>query len=205
MLAPTRSAVITELKASLLDSAKLFRDTDWPLLVELALADLSRRSPRHARCELQLQADRDEYPAPPDLVGVQAMLWGVNYKAHRPAWEPGYPGVLPQVTVIGSPGARSLLLTPAPTGAQIASLGARCPIRYTADHLLTDDAAVCTLSAGQLQLLLLRAQAEAMRTMSMHNISRPAQMRDGMNQFPRNSTPGALYHELMAEFERRTQ
>ena len=80
-------------------------------------------------------------------------------------------------------------------------LGNACEIEYHADHVLTENE--CSLDAEELDLLLLRAQAEAMRELSMKNATTAYQLREGISATPKNGTPAYLYQELLAEFERR--
>ena len=90
---------------------------------------------------------------------------------------------------------------PAPSARQIQILGNRCELEYCADHVLTDTA--CTLDSELLDLLHLRAQAEAMRDLAMRNATTSYQLREGIGSVPKNGTPAYLYQELLAEFERR--
>ena len=96
---------------------------------------------------------------------------------------------------------RLLRCHPAPSGKQLLVLGNACEIEYHADHVLTENE--CSLDAEELDLLLLRAQAEAMRELSMKNATTAYQLREGISATPKNGTPAYLYQELLAEFERR--
>ena len=76
-----------------------------------------------------------------------------------------------------------------------------CEIEYTTAHVLTDTE--CSLNDEEQGLLLLRAQAEAMREIAMKNSTVSYQLREGISSTPKNGTPAYLYQELLAEFERR--
>jgi hypothetical protein len=110
--------------------------------------------------------------------------------------------VLPKVrfTEVAA-GSYKLSLEPSPSAAQIAVLGSDFRYYYFARHLIdVADAAKTTVLASERHLLLLRAQAEAMREMAMRNIAKPVALRDGISSGPRNGTPAALHAALLAEF-----
>ena len=85
----------------------------------------------------------------------------------------------------------------------LAVLGSHCEYEYTTDHILTDS--VCTLDDFEQSLLILRAQAEAMRELAMRNSTQPVQLRDGFTQGAANGTPPHLYTVLLAEIEQRAK
>ncbi|MGC8165252.1 hypothetical protein ACP3WT_27055, partial [Salmonella enterica] len=72
-------------------------------------------------------------------------------------------------------------------------------------HHIDEQASKTTISPGDRDLLILRAQAEAMREMVMRNIKKPVQQRDGLNSAPKNMTPSAFYDKLMEEWARRVR
>ena len=72
---------------------------------------------------------------------------------------------------------------------------------YFGVHAIGSAAVDTTVSAPDRALLLLRAQAEAMRELAMRNVVKPQQMRDGYTSMPRNGTPAALFESLLAEFK----
>ncbi len=67
-------------------------------------------------------------------------------------------------------------------------------------HVLGANAADTTIANTDRGLLLLRAQAEAMLEISLHNANKPVQVRDGYSGTARNSTPAALYESLLREW-----
>jgi hypothetical protein len=107
---------------------------------------------------------------------------------------------LPRVAAVNEGSAWSLVFDPAPTQAHLDAYGSTFRFWYYGTH--SADANGSTLAAPDRPLLLLRAQAEAMRELSMRNINKPVQLRDGHSGQPRNSTPAALYRELLAEWEK---
>lgn len=199
----TRADLVADLKASLQDAAKVFtaaNDADFSRHLDAAALDMGRVRPRTLLGTITLVAEQYNYTAPADLLSYKSDLWGIPGRRINP-WETSYPGRLPDVRSAVSGAVRELHFLPAPTAAQITSLGATFRFYYFAAHSIGATAADTTLHAGDRGLLLLRAQAEAMKEMAMRNIAKPVQMRDGLSQGPRNGTPSALFAELMRMFE----
>ena len=197
----TLTAAAERLTSSMLDSKRMFKDEDYPRLLRTALAALNAVRPLHKVEVLELEAWQALYPCPEDLNSVFACWWGRSYKAHAAIWADDYPGRLPEWRVLPGAQGRLLQAQPAPSARQIQILGNRCELEYCADHVLTDTA--CTLDSELLDLLHLRAQAEAMRDLAMRNATTSYQLREGIGSVPKNGTPAYLYQELLAEFERR--
>ena len=179
----------------------MFKDEDYPRLLRTALAALNAVRPLHKVEVLELAAWQALYPCPEDLNSVFACWWGRSYKARAVIWADDYPGRLPEWRVLPGAQGRLLQAQPAPSARQIQILGNRCELEYCADHVLTDTD--CTLDSELLDLLHLRAQAEAMRDLAMRNATTSYQLREGIGSVPKNGTPAYLYQELLAEFERR--
>jgi len=197
----TRTELAEDLKASLHDAASVFDADDGADLlrcVDKAVLDFHRVRPRTLLGEVTLVADQYNYPAPADLLTYKSALWGTD-RRYQP-WDKGWPGKLPDVVVAENGGERELQFAPAPTAHQISVLGSNYQYWYFASHQLGDEDGNSTILSGQRGLLLLRAQAEAMREMAIRNIGKPVQMRDGISSAPRNGTPAALYQALMDEF-----
>jgi hypothetical protein len=198
----TRAELAADLKASLQDAASVFTapdGADFLRFLDKAALDFYRVRPRTLLGELTLVADQFAYEAPDDLLAYKSALWGTDRRIQP--WEKSWPGRLPDVYLCEDGGARALHFLPAPTAQQISVLGSTYKYWYFASHQIGDTEADTTILSGQRGLLLLRAQAEAMREMAMRNISKPVQMRDGVSSGPRNGTPAALYAALMKEFE----
>lgn len=198
----SQADVLADLKASLHDAASAFNaaaDADWLRLLAVALVAMQAKRPRTLLGQVTLQAEQAVYAV--DAAGF------AQYKTHtwasRPPkpWAPGYPGPVPRVTAVQAGGAWQLWFDPAPTWAHISAYGSAFKFWYFGAHALGPLASDATLSEADRPLLLLRAQAEAMRELTMRNINKPTQMRDGYSGTPRNSTPAALYRELLAEWE----
>lgn len=191
--------LVFDLKASLLDAAGAFRapdDADFIRHVRVAAEALASARPRTAVASVALVAGQAEYPAPADLWLYKSSIWGTQ---RCQPWEKRWPGRLPDVRVA----AGALWLTPAPTAHQVAVLGATFTFFYYALHAVSVDAGETTVPAGERDLLLLRAQAEAMRELAMRDGVRPTSARDGFSGTPRSGLPSALYQAFMAEFDAR--
>lgn len=198
--------LVADHKAALQDAKNVFTaagDEDFKRHLRTAALDLGRRRTRTLVGTLALVADQAGYaPLPADFVAFKSHLWGIAPRPAPAPWEKGYPGRLPTCRVAEEGGVRKLFLDPAPTAAQISVLGAEFRYYYAAGHAIAADAEQTTVLAGDRQVLLLRAQAEAMREMAMRNIMKPVQLRDGVSSMPKNGLPSYLYEKLMEEFER---
>lgn len=200
----SRADLIADLKASLQDAARVFTataDADFIRHLDTAALDMSRKRPRTLLGTLKLEADVFDYPAPADFYIYKSALWGVTARRIQP-WEKHHPGKLPDVISALNGSIREIHLLPAPSAHQINVLGSSFKFYYYAAHSIGDMAAATTIQADDRGLLLLRAQAEAMKEMSMRNIGKPVALRDGISNGPRNGTPQYLYEQLMKFFEK---
>lgn len=199
----SRADLVADLKASLHDAADVFTadaDADFSRMLDVSALDLGRYRPQILNGSIALTAGTDLYDAPAGMVSFSRELWSPG-RVPAP-WEAGYPGPLPRISMVGTPGARKLLFSPAPTAAHIAALGAVFAFVYLAAHAIDDDAADTTIPPELRHALLLRAQAEAMREMAMRNTGKSQVRVDGGGSgTPRNGTPAALFSVLMEEFK----
>lgn len=190
------------LKSSLLDSVRAFNDQSYARHIQAALVALNEVRPQCKMAVVGLMTDRSLYPCPEDLTAVRACWWGRSKKTHGQPWDDDYPGRLPEWRPIkNTAGVRFLRAVPPPSATQMTVLGNECELDYYADHVFTDKE--CTLNTEELDLLLLRSQAEAMRELAIKNASTAYQLREGISSVPKNGTPAYLYTELMSEFARR--
>jgi hypothetical protein len=196
--------LIADLQRSLNDAAGAFNtagEADWRRFLSVALVAMQTKRPRTLLGAVTLVAEEVRYPlALPEFAQYKTHVWGA--RAIRP-WLPAYPGALPRVAAVQEGGGTwALMFDPAPTAAHINAYGATFRFWYYGTHSLgLDDAAQSTLAPADRPLLLLRAQAEAMRELSMRNSNKPVTVRDGFSGTPRNSTPAALFQVLLQEFE----
>lgn len=197
----SRTDLVADLKASLQDAANVFTaaaDADFVRHLDKAALDFGRVRPLMLEGTLTLESGVATYDAPAVARSFVSESWT---DACPNQWDDGYPGRLPAVAVIGVGAARKLHFSPAPSARHLAAFGASFAYLYEAFHSISDTAASTTITAGDRGLLLLRAQAEAMRELAMRNVGKPVQMRDGYTGTPRNGTPAALWQSLMQEFE----
>jgi len=200
----SQADLVTDLKASLNDAASVFGkgfDLDIERHLEHAVQDFARVRPRVLPGSVTLEADQDEYAAPADALDEHSMQWGKNKKRDLKPWDSSWPGALPRMDIIGDPDARKLVFYPAPSSHQITVLGSTCPFRYFAAHKVDAIASNTTIRPEDRALLLLRAQAEAMKELAMRGSKKPVALRDGLNASAKNGTPAALHDQLMREFE----
>ena len=204
-----QSVLVSDLKASLNDAASVFAaadDADFKRFLDVAAFDLSRFRRRTLKASIQLISGQSEYDAPNNMMMPKMSDWGVSQLSQYKPWQASYPGKLPRLSAAGDPDARTIILSPAPTQAQINNIGSVFSFYYYASHTIGDGvASQTTVKPEDKGLLLLRAQAEAMKELSMRNIKKPAQLRDGLNSAPKNGTPAALFEQLMASFREQAQ
>ncbi|MCW5624404.1 MAG: hypothetical protein KIT73_06800 [Burkholderiales bacterium] len=198
----SQADLVADLKASLHDSADVFGasgDADFKRHLDVAALDMSGPRPRTMLGTLTLTPDELQYAAPADFISYKCDAWGANRRA-KP-WDDDWPGTLPRVRVVETaPGVRGLALDPAPTAKQIGILGATYRFYYYARHVIGASASDTTINVADRGLLILRAQAEAMREMAVRNIKKPVQLRDGLASAPKNGTPAGLYAALLHEW-----
>lgn len=200
----SQADLVADLKASLPGSDVIFNaasDADYIRHLDMAALDFGRLRPRTLVGSVTLVADQAEYDAPADMQALKFPLWGVNEKRTRLPWDSNFPGRLPRASRVQGGSGLQISLEPAPTAAQIADLGSDYRFYYFAVHSISTAAASTTILPSDRGLLLLRAQAEAMKELAARNVHKPVAMRDGMNSTPRNGTPAALYDQLMQSFE----
>ena len=195
----SRADLIADLKASLMDSAAQFRapdDADFHRHLDAAaLAFGPHRSIRSVG-SITLEAGRDTYAAPADLWRFVSAIWGTT---RSQPWERAWPGRLPTVSVSGA----DLVLLPAPTAHQISVLGAEYRFFYSARPTVGTAAEETTVNAADRDLLIQRAQVQAMRELAMRDSVRPQTLRDGFSGQPKTGTPGWIAQSLLDDFERR--
>jgi hypothetical protein len=200
------ASLVADLKASLQDAAEVFTaadDADFKRHLAHAAADFGRRFPRRVRGSVTVEADKAEYPAPAGMLRPLRAAWSDTARRNYRPWDRGWPEPDPRLSLeADDTGARVLVLSPPPSQAQITQLGATFPFVYEAGHQIGTQAADTTISDARRGLLLLRAQAEAMKELAARNLKKPVQLRDGQGGAPRNGVPAALHQQLMDEFER---
>ncbi|HCU52893.1 MAG TPA: hypothetical protein DIC36_00945 [Gammaproteobacteria bacterium] len=199
----TRAEFIESLRESLNDAASVFStdDTDYLRHLDMALRDFSQPNhrPLRKRGTLTLVADTRDYDAPADFQGMAWCDYGTASREQYRPWQPQY--MTTQFVLIAMRGATGWQLRTARdvTSDLIALHGSACGFFYYATHILSE--IECSVRDNDMPLLLLRAQAEAMREMSIRNIFKPVQLRTGVAGAPSNGTPGGLYSLLMDYYE----
>lgn len=193
--------VIDDLKRSLNDSAGAFNtagDADWRRVLDVALAAMEAKRPRTMLGQVTLAPEEVLYPiTAPDFVQYKTHLWGTRQL--RP-WEPAFPGALPRVQAVHNTGQWSISFDAPPSAAHLNAYGRTFKFWYFAKHALATESNTATLAPGDRPLLLLRAQAELMRELSMRGVNKSVSLRDGYSGTPRNSTSAAMFQALIAEF-----
>jgi len=201
----TLASLLPDYTASLNDARLVFGEDASPEqtaaltrhLRAAAVALSAAKRPRTCMASVTLVADQASYAdVPTDLLLPKVATWGVSTLQpwHLP------PGPLPIITLAELDGVPMLVLNPPPTACQITAFGSTYAYYYFGTHQITEDAGTSTLQEKDRNLLILRAQVEAMRETAMRNAHKPVTLRDGGGGMTRNSTPAALYMQLLAEF-----
>jgi hypothetical protein len=203
----SKADLVASLKSSLHDAAKVFEgsgpavDVEFERFLLQALPDMQHKRPSTRLGSVQLEANFARVPVGagnPDFAAFKVSNWGDNCTI-KP-WEPSYPGILPRVSAEFAQQQWWLAFDKAPTARQIAVHGATFGFWYYASHTLGTLAADTSVNPQDRGLLILRAQVEAMRELSIRNAAKPVQLRDGLSGAPRNSTAAALTDSLMRTF-----
>jgi hypothetical protein len=195
--------LVADLKASLFDSASVFEseaDADFKRFLAQALPDMGVKRPITRLGSLDLVKDQPRFQVQEaDFAQLKMDLWRDATKLPKP-WDPYYPGAIPRVCAERDGGIWWISLDPAPTAAHLLVLGTTFKFYYFALHAIGAAAADTTVAVADRNLLLLRAQAEAMLALAMRNAGKPVQLRDGLSGVARNSTPSALHEVLLQRF-----
>lgn len=193
--------LVATLKASLQDAASVFGaagDADFERHIQQAALAMDQHRPYKSYGELTLVAGTGAYALPTGFGRLLRTTWG---QARLQPWETGFSGRLPRLSVAYVGGVKKLVLDPAPTQAHIDDAGVTLPYWYTLSHVIgATDGSQTTVPDIDRGLLILRAQAEAMKEMAFRNIQKPAQVLDGYSNAPRNGTPAALANDLLNQF-----
>jgi hypothetical protein len=197
-------SLVADLKASLSTFVvKKFLaegDADFKRLLRRALLEMQAKRPATRPGEVGLFPHQPRYRVlADDFAQLKTHLWADPART-PPPWEPGYPGAVPRVAAAWDGLDWWLEFTPAPTPRQIAAWGPVFRFFYFARHVLPDAGGISTLAEDDRGLLLLRAQAEAMRELAMRNVVITQEVRDGYSGTARNGTPAALFKVLLDEF-----
>ena len=204
----SKADLVASLKASLHDAASVFvvdgaePDVEFERFLLQALPDMQLKRAATRLGSVTITANFPRFAVGADNVGFAAFktsLWGDNCTI-RP-WEPTYPGAPPRVSAAFADQQWWLNFDPAPTSRQVSAHGSQFDFWFFAEHAIGTLAADTTINQQDRGLLILRAQVEAMRELSIRNAGKPVQLRDGFSGTPRNSTAAALYAELLRQFE----
>lgn len=193
--------LIDDLRRSLNDSAGVFNtagEADWRRVLQVALLAMQTKRPRTLLGQVTLRPEEVLYPITnPDFAQYKSHLWGIR---QLDPWEPAFPGALPRVTAGYNGQAWALTFDAPPSAKHICAYGSAFKFWYFGTHSLSTDAAASTVAPGDRGLLLLRAQAELMRELSMRGVNKSVSLRDGYSGTPRNSTSAAMFQALLQEF-----
>src|SRR5574343_213091 len=197
--------LVADLKASLQDSAQAFTapgDADFIRNIKAALVDVNRRAYRlftgevpPTRASLPLVAGQIAYDAPADCRAFISHEWGKWAQRDYDPWDDAYPRKLPIARLRSLNGETRLYLSRAPTSAEISLYGSA----YEFDYLPM--IGMSNLPDSAYDLLLLRAQVEAVKELGFRAMTKPIALRTGTGA-PQGA-PMQVYQALMADFERR--
>lgn len=186
------ATLTTHLKTSLGDSDESFQD-DLLRLLTVALDDYSRYKPLTLNASCRISPGKQTYDVPPDFLSFKHTFWG---QSTTPLWsnkpQPlGRPLSTPQGLQFQQP------ITPA----HIQHYGANYAYLYFAKHKILDNGDL-TLRADH-DLLVMRAQAQAMLELALHNADKQAAAHQHIGNQSSNSKPMHIHDMLMATFKAR--
>lgn len=202
----TLDGLKTELAASLRDAVnKLDQDsTHLDRYLRAAAADFGRVRPRVLETSITLQSDVATYAMPAEARRFHSATWTDAWLAVEPWERPARIRVPRAVVREASGGGRELVLTPPPKLAFICTVEAAQTVRYYADHVIGATDADTTIMDEDRDLVLTRAQAEAMKELAIRGSGKPVNIRNAsLGAAVSNMTPSALYRALMDIFERQ--
>ena len=200
----TRVDLATTLRLSLHDSALAFgEDADvFDRCVDIALKAFTRLRPHRQQVAVPWSFGGSDQDIPAEALRVAVVQWSDRVISQwRTAGYLSPPAPLQASIVQGSNGAKLRLA--APLHGKAPSAGTVYVTLHTPHTLpLTDaDDIPQTVPDADEDLLLLRAQAEAMRELAARGITKPVTLRDGQSQGPRNGTPAAMQGRLLQEWQ----
>src|SRR3546814_4311141 len=133
---------------------------------------MGRVLPLTAARTLTIVAGLADYAAPVDAIGFIASDW-VTRNAGRNPWDPCFVSVVPQPALVRTAAGTLWRFSPLPDCATVIRLGADFPYTYRAAHKLTETEADAKFPADQTPLVILRAQAAAMRELAIRHAHKP--------------------------------
>ena len=191
----TLATLTAELQQSLGDSKEYFVEQE-PRLLQLALDDYSKYCPRRLDDELLLVSSTQQYDLPDDFIGFYSTSWG---NSNAPLWQSGRPANAPRF--ITSKDVLTLRFTRPITAADLQYFGCVFHYQYHARHCFNDAGVLTTVDDPN--LIILRAQAEAMNELSLHLAMKRSSASANVSAPATNERPASLYRTLMDEFKER--
>lgn len=196
----TLTELRTALKASIHDAGNTLSDADLDRALTAAAHAMQLKRPRILTASFTVSMGTTTYSeVPSDLVRVHRVTWG---SVCPPRWDLrmyGYsnPQPRPRLYVVGSP-TRQFILSPAVTQDQLRIFGTQFDYEYVADHVVSETPGETTIASSDRALLLLRAQAEALKELAMRAVVRPTPT-SGRTGSTGDGTR-ALWQDLMKEW-----
>ncbi len=201
----TLNDLIIDLKTSLMASHKAFvKETEeettavFSRLLYIAAADMHRVRPCTRCGTLDLVAGVNTYDAPDDLYEFKITTWGDDVRRKSKPWDPNYKYINPSVSIHTDGAVKKIVIDHTPTATDLILNGAKFYYYYYAQHELTETTS--TIADCDKHLLILRAQAEAMRELSFRNLYSTTRVKSGTSK-PNLGNPADLHIQLMNEFE----
>jgi hypothetical protein len=175
-------------------------DAEFERFLLQALPDMQVKCPITKLGTITLMANFPRYSlgSITGFAAFKTQLWGDTCRL-KP-WEDGYPGAVPRVSASYEAGQWWLDFDPAPSSRAVAVWGSKFDFWFFGTHAIGDAAVDTTINAQDRGLLILRAQVEVMREMSIRNAGRPVAMRDGFSGQPRNGHAAVIWKDLLDHF-----
>jgi len=193
------SDLVEELKLTLGEAAAKFKEAnnaDYIRFLTHAAMRLGHKRPRTLIATVVLNCNTAEYDTPSDFIFYKASIWGREEQQKYKPWDTRNPGRLPRVFTAEYDGKLQIVLSPTPSSAQIAQLGANYKFYYYAGHVLSDEANKTSVQANDRELLLLGAVIQAMFQLSNSGTINPMQLHKGMGSQSKATTPAGWFNTL---------
>lgn len=204
-----KADILEGLNNSLRHAGKQLDDKFEEILIA-SVNDYSRRRPLTGIGTLTLVAEQSVYDAPADLMSFKSHDWGRAHRKRRDPWNSPRVVAIPDVKVVPNSdqsASYQLALSPIPTTEDLCVVGNTMQYFYTKKHVVSDlDAGTngaTTIPECDLDLLLLRMQAEAMMHLSFNRVGKTSTKDPLTKMTNRSGLPGELYRQLIEEFEKR--
>lgn len=208
----SREQLRDDLKQSLMDAAEVFEEhvddaataNPYDRHIDAALRAFDSALPHIIVDQISLQIGVAMYTAPADAWKFHSMQWTEKNRETDP-WDVRYARRLPQVRLRVATGQRVWVFNPVPSVGLLDVLGSDFTYQYYAHHSIGTTDAESTVDEADRPLLMLRAQAEAMKEIALRNSAKPVEIRASGSVSTANGPARSIYEQLMKQFNAQVE